>query len=177
MVEKTSGDQRPLTCSLLFLSSACSSAADALHNTVWTLGCRSYMNSQRAACVCSEEEREELWQYGVLQRQLATSWVFLQIFAAISAQIWGLLQDSWRKNTPGNANVQPLFINTYLPEHRTPFQSLLSLHDSVIVMNLMTLSRLSNEKDIVVGLVEGTRQMLMARTVCSDLQFIKAARV
>ncbi|XP_029691594.1 group XIIB secretory phospholipase A2-like protein isoform X2 [Takifugu rubripes] len=39
---------------------ACSSAADALHNTVATLGCRSYMNSQRAACVCSEEERDEL---------------------------------------------------------------------------------------------------------------------
>lgn len=40
---------------------ACSSAADALYNTVWTLGCRSYMDSQRAACVCSEEERDELW--------------------------------------------------------------------------------------------------------------------
>ncbi|CAG09488.1 unnamed protein product, partial [Tetraodon nigroviridis] len=41
-------------------SSACSSAADALHSTVRTLGCRPYMNSQRAACVCGEEERDEL---------------------------------------------------------------------------------------------------------------------
>ena len=39
---------------------ACESGADALYNTVWTLGCRPYMNSQRAACVCGEEEREEL---------------------------------------------------------------------------------------------------------------------
>lgn len=41
----------------------------------------------------------------------------------------------------------------------------------------MTLSRLSNEKDIVVGLVVGTKQMLMAHTVCSVLQFIKATCV
>ncbi|XP_023137398.1 group XIIB secretory phospholipase A2-like protein isoform X2 [Amphiprion ocellaris] len=39
---------------------ACESMADALYNTVWTLGCRSYMNSQRAACVCEGEERDEL---------------------------------------------------------------------------------------------------------------------
>ncbi|XP_028324236.1 group XIIB secretory phospholipase A2-like protein isoform X2 [Gouania willdenowi] len=39
---------------------ACESMADALYNTVWTLGCRPYMNSQRAACVCSEEEKDEL---------------------------------------------------------------------------------------------------------------------
>ncbi|KAM6916234.1 group XIIB secretory phospholipase A2-like protein [Xenentodon cancila] len=39
---------------------ACESMADALYNTVWTLGCRSYMNSQRAACVCPGEERDEL---------------------------------------------------------------------------------------------------------------------
>ncbi|XP_077438141.1 group XIIB secretory phospholipase A2-like protein [Vanacampus margaritifer] len=39
---------------------ACESMADALYNTVWTLGCRPYMNSQRAACVCDGEERDEL---------------------------------------------------------------------------------------------------------------------
>ncbi|XP_057704677.1 group XIIB secretory phospholipase A2-like protein isoform X1 [Corythoichthys intestinalis] len=39
---------------------ACESVADALYNTVWTLGCRPYMNSQRAACVCEGEERDEL---------------------------------------------------------------------------------------------------------------------
>ncbi|GAA6213940.1 group XIIB secretory phospholipase A2-like protein isoform X1 [Lates japonicus] len=39
---------------------ACESMADALFNTVWTLGCRPYMNSQRAACVCKGEERDEL---------------------------------------------------------------------------------------------------------------------
>ncbi|XP_074532421.1 group XIIB secretory phospholipase A2-like protein isoform X2 [Halichoeres trimaculatus] len=39
---------------------ACESMADTLFNTVWTLGCRPYMNSQRAACVCAEEERDEL---------------------------------------------------------------------------------------------------------------------
>uniref|UniRef100_A0A3P9MF98 Phospholipase A2, group XIIB n=1 Tax=Oryzias latipes TaxID=8090 RepID=A0A3P9MF98_ORYLA len=39
---------------------ACESMADALYNTVWTLGCRPYMNSQRAACVCEGEERDEL---------------------------------------------------------------------------------------------------------------------
>ncbi|XP_072293440.1 group XIIB secretory phospholipase A2-like protein [Eucyclogobius newberryi] len=38
----------------------CESAADGLFNTVWTLGCRPYMNSQRAACVCDEEEKDEL---------------------------------------------------------------------------------------------------------------------
>ncbi|XP_059179815.1 group XIIB secretory phospholipase A2-like protein isoform X2 [Centropristis striata] len=39
---------------------ACESMADALHSTVGTLGCRPYMNSQRAACVCAGEERDEL---------------------------------------------------------------------------------------------------------------------
>ncbi|XP_017268319.1 group XIIB secretory phospholipase A2-like protein isoform X2 [Kryptolebias marmoratus] len=39
---------------------ACESMADALYNTVWTLGCRPYMNSQRAACLCEGEERDEL---------------------------------------------------------------------------------------------------------------------
>lgn len=39
---------------------ACDSVADVLFNTVWTLGCRPYMNSQRAACVCDGEERDEL---------------------------------------------------------------------------------------------------------------------
>lgn len=39
---------------------ACESMADALYNTVWTLGCRPYMNSQRAACICEGEERDEL---------------------------------------------------------------------------------------------------------------------
>lgn len=39
---------------------ACESMADALYNTVWTLGCRPYMNSQRAACFCEGEERDEL---------------------------------------------------------------------------------------------------------------------
>ncbi|XP_040905325.1 group XIIB secretory phospholipase A2-like protein isoform X2 [Toxotes jaculatrix] len=39
---------------------ACESMADALYNTVATLGCRPYMNSQRAACVCEGEERDEL---------------------------------------------------------------------------------------------------------------------
>nr|XP_046258568.1 group XIIB secretory phospholipase A2-like protein isoform X2 [Scatophagus argus] len=39
---------------------ACESIADTLYNTVWTLGCRPYMNSQRAACFCEGEERDEL---------------------------------------------------------------------------------------------------------------------
>uniref|UniRef100_A0A3B5LZ63 Phospholipase A2, group XIIB n=1 Tax=Xiphophorus couchianus TaxID=32473 RepID=A0A3B5LZ63_9TELE len=39
---------------------ACESMADALYNTVWTLGCRPYMNSQRASCICEGEERDEL---------------------------------------------------------------------------------------------------------------------
>ncbi|CAB1311748.1 unnamed protein product, partial [Coregonus sp. 'balchen'] len=34
--------------------------ADGLYNTVWTLGCRSFMNSQRGACYCEGEERDEL---------------------------------------------------------------------------------------------------------------------
>ncbi|XP_042358758.1 group XIIB secretory phospholipase A2-like protein [Plectropomus leopardus] len=39
---------------------ACESMADALHSTVGTLGCRPYMNSQRAACLCEGEEKDEL---------------------------------------------------------------------------------------------------------------------
>ncbi|XP_066549883.1 group XIIB secretory phospholipase A2-like protein isoform X2 [Amia ocellicauda] len=39
---------------------ACETVADTLFNTVWTLGCRPFMNSQRAACICNEEEKEEL---------------------------------------------------------------------------------------------------------------------
>ncbi|CAN9499927.1 unnamed protein product [Ophioblennius macclurei] len=39
---------------------ACESMADALYNTVWTLGCRPYMNSQRAACFCKGEDKDEL---------------------------------------------------------------------------------------------------------------------
>ncbi|XP_055470339.1 group XIIB secretory phospholipase A2-like protein [Psammomys obesus] len=48
--------------SLGFVSNveACDSLADTVFNTVWTLGCRPFMNSQRAACICAEEEREEL---------------------------------------------------------------------------------------------------------------------
>uniref|UniRef100_A0A3B3ZB13 Uncharacterized protein n=1 Tax=Periophthalmus magnuspinnatus TaxID=409849 RepID=A0A3B3ZB13_9GOBI len=42
------------------LGLACESMADGLFNTVWTLGCRPYMNSQRAACICEEEEKDEL---------------------------------------------------------------------------------------------------------------------
>ncbi|XP_044071432.1 group XIIB secretory phospholipase A2-like protein isoform X5 [Siniperca chuatsi] len=51
-----------LNKSLGFVSKvqACESVADTLYNTVWTLGCRPYMNSQRAACVCEGEERDEL---------------------------------------------------------------------------------------------------------------------
>uniref|UniRef100_A0A8C6Y5M9 Group XIIB secretory phospholipase A2-like protein n=1 Tax=Naja naja TaxID=35670 RepID=A0A8C6Y5M9_NAJNA len=39
---------------------ACESIADTIFQTVRTLGCRPFMNSQRSACVCSEEERDEL---------------------------------------------------------------------------------------------------------------------
>lgn len=39
---------------------ACETVADALYNTVWTLGCRPFMNSQRAACLCQGEEKDEL---------------------------------------------------------------------------------------------------------------------
>ncbi|CAH2321799.1 group XIIB secretory phospholipase A2 isoform X2 [Pelobates cultripes] len=39
---------------------ACESVADTVFNTVWTLGCRPFMNSQRTSCICNEEEREEL---------------------------------------------------------------------------------------------------------------------
>lgn len=39
---------------------ACESMVDALYNTVWTLGCKPYMNSQRAACVCKGDEKDEL---------------------------------------------------------------------------------------------------------------------
>lgn len=51
-----------LNKSLGFVSKvqACESMADTLYNTVWALGCRPYMNSQRAACVCEGEERDEL---------------------------------------------------------------------------------------------------------------------
>ncbi|XP_062303834.1 group XIIB secretory phospholipase A2-like protein [Osmerus eperlanus] len=38
---------------------ACEAVADTLFNTVWTLGCRPYMNSQRQACLC-EEVKDEL---------------------------------------------------------------------------------------------------------------------
>ncbi|XP_022595741.1 group XIIB secretory phospholipase A2-like protein [Seriola dumerili] len=38
----------------------CETVADTLFNTVWTLGCRPYMNSQRAACYCQGEEKDEL---------------------------------------------------------------------------------------------------------------------
>ncbi|XP_030881616.1 group XIIB secretory phospholipase A2-like protein isoform X2 [Leptonychotes weddellii] len=48
--------------SLGFVSNveACDSLADTVFNTVWTLGCRPFMNSQRAACICAEEEKAEL---------------------------------------------------------------------------------------------------------------------
>ncbi|XP_044276475.1 group XIIB secretory phospholipase A2-like protein isoform X1 [Varanus komodoensis] len=38
----------------------CESIADTVFKTVRTLGCRPFMNSQRSACICSEEERDEL---------------------------------------------------------------------------------------------------------------------
>uniref|UniRef100_A0A2R9A2K5 Phospholipase A2 group XIIB n=1 Tax=Pan paniscus TaxID=9597 RepID=A0A2R9A2K5_PANPA len=42
------------------VEAACDSLVDTVFNTVWTLGCRPFMNSQRAACICAEEEKEEL---------------------------------------------------------------------------------------------------------------------
>ncbi|XP_020638814.1 group XIIB secretory phospholipase A2-like protein isoform X2 [Pogona vitticeps] len=39
---------------------ACESIADTVFRTVKTLGCRPFMNSQRSACICNEEERDEL---------------------------------------------------------------------------------------------------------------------
>ncbi|XP_065107206.1 group XIIB secretory phospholipase A2-like protein isoform X2 [Paramisgurnus dabryanus] len=39
---------------------ACETFADTMYNTVWTLGCRPFMNSQRAACYCEGEEKDEL---------------------------------------------------------------------------------------------------------------------
>ncbi|XP_072279236.1 group XIIB secretory phospholipase A2-like protein isoform X1 [Pyxicephalus adspersus] len=39
---------------------ACESVADTIFNTLWALGCRPFMNSQRASCICNEEERDEL---------------------------------------------------------------------------------------------------------------------
>ncbi|KAK5900051.1 hypothetical protein CesoFtcFv8_009465 [Champsocephalus esox] len=48
--------------SLGFVSTveACESVADTTFNTVWTLGCRPYMNGQRAACFCQGEDKDEL---------------------------------------------------------------------------------------------------------------------
>ncbi|XP_031418052.1 group XIIB secretory phospholipase A2-like protein [Clupea harengus] len=48
--------------SLGFMSKveACEAVADTMFNTVWTLGCRPYMNSQREACMCEGEDRDEL---------------------------------------------------------------------------------------------------------------------
>ncbi|XP_028585441.2 group XIIB secretory phospholipase A2-like protein isoform X2 [Podarcis muralis] len=48
--------------SLGFVSkvAACESVADTVFKTVRTLGCRPFMDSQRSACICQEEEREEL---------------------------------------------------------------------------------------------------------------------
>ncbi|XP_016304956.1 group XIIB secretory phospholipase A2-like protein isoform X1 [Sinocyclocheilus anshuiensis] len=39
---------------------ACETFADTMYNTVWTLGCRPFMNGQRAACYCEGEEKDEL---------------------------------------------------------------------------------------------------------------------
>ncbi|TSN48507.1 Group XIIB secretory phospholipase A2-like protein [Bagarius yarrelli] len=39
---------------------ACEAFADTMYNTVWTLGCRPFMNSQRAACICEGDEKDEL---------------------------------------------------------------------------------------------------------------------
>lgn len=49
-----------LYISLYLFQVACDSLADTVFNTVWTLGCRPFMNSQRAACICVEEDKEEL---------------------------------------------------------------------------------------------------------------------
>ena len=49
-----------LSISLNLFQVACDSLADTVFNTVWTLGCRPFMNSQRAACICAEEEKEDL---------------------------------------------------------------------------------------------------------------------
>lgn len=49
-----------LTCLISSFPTACESVADTVFNAVWTLGCRPFMNSQRSACICSEEERDEL---------------------------------------------------------------------------------------------------------------------
>nr|XP_033796435.1 group XIIB secretory phospholipase A2-like protein isoform X2 [Geotrypetes seraphini] len=39
---------------------ACESVADTIFNTVWMLGCKPFMNSQRSSCICNDEERDEL---------------------------------------------------------------------------------------------------------------------
>lgn len=45
-----------------FSPSACETFADTMYNTVWTLGCRPFMNGQRASCYCEGEEKDELWR-------------------------------------------------------------------------------------------------------------------
>ncbi|XP_016105104.1 group XIIB secretory phospholipase A2-like protein isoform X1 [Sinocyclocheilus grahami] len=45
---------------LLSKVEACETFADTMYNTVWTLGCRPFMNGQRAACYCEGEEKDEL---------------------------------------------------------------------------------------------------------------------
>ncbi|KTG46905.1 hypothetical protein cypCar_00032883 [Cyprinus carpio] len=43
-----------------FSPTACETFADTMYNTVWTLGCRPFMNGQRASCYCEGEEKDEL---------------------------------------------------------------------------------------------------------------------
>lgn len=47
---------------LLFLcESACESAVTLLFDAVMHLGCKPYLDSQRAACICRYEEKTDLW--------------------------------------------------------------------------------------------------------------------
>lgn len=56
IINDSINSRSPLSLSL----SACEAFADTMYNTIWTLGCRPFMNSQRAACICEGEEKDEL---------------------------------------------------------------------------------------------------------------------
>lgn len=82
-------------CLISSFPAACESVADTVFNAVWTLGCRPFMNSQRSACICSEEERDELWSRAeplaftsCCQRSLSHTALLLSDFQQPSGQAW-----------------------------------------------------------------------------------------
>lgn len=138
MVEKTSGNQKPLTCSLLFLFSVFLSGWCALQHSVDPR--LQVLHEQPEGSMCLQRRRER-WTV-TLWSSSATTGNILSFPADICSHFCsnmrsfaGKLKENhtWECKCAAFIYKHSYIIYLNILCSCTPFQSLLSLHDSVII--------------------------------------------